>query len=124
MEGFLCGSAGKESACHAADVGSIPGGSDGKESACGVGDERSIPGSGRSSGEGNGNPLQYSCLENPMGRGVWQATVREVTKSRTRLSDFTTVHQIMMIVVEVVEVVVLVMVAATIPMRSDFLFSP
>ena len=59
-----------------------------------------------------------------MGRGVWQATVREVTKSRTRLSDFTTVHQIMMIVVEVVEVVVLVMVAATIPMRSNFLFSP
>ena len=75
-------------------------------------------------GKGNGYPLQYSCLENPMGRGVWQATVREVTKSRTRLSDFTTVHQIMMIVVEVVEVVVLVMVAATIPMRSDFLFSP
>ena len=59
-----------------------------------------------------------------MGRGVWQATVHGVTKSRTRLSDFTTVHQIMMIVVEVVEVVVLVMVAATILMRSDFLFFP
>ena len=44
-----------------------PGGSDGKESACSVGDLGSIPESGRSSGEGNGNPLQYSCLENPMG---------------------------------------------------------
>ena len=45
--------------------------------------QRSIPGSGRSPGEGNGNPLQYSCLENPMGRGAWQATVHEVAKSRT-----------------------------------------
>ena len=42
-----------------------------------------IPGSGRSYGEGTGNPLQYSCLENPMDRGTWQATVHEVTKSRT-----------------------------------------
>ena len=42
-----------------------------------------------SPGEGNGNPLQYSCLENPMDRGAWQATVHRVTKSRTRLSDFT-----------------------------------
>ena len=67
----------------------FPGGSDGKESACGAGDERSIPGSGRSSGEGNGNPLQYSCLENPMGGGAWQATVHGVTKSWTQLSDFT-----------------------------------
>ena len=49
----------------------------------------SIPGSGRSSGEGNGNPLQYSCLENPMDRGAWWATVHGVSKSRTRLSDFT-----------------------------------
>ena len=40
-------------------------------------------------GEGNGNPLQYSCLENPMGRGAWWAAVHEVAKSRTRLSDFT-----------------------------------
>jgi len=48
-----------------------------------------IPGSGRSSGEGNGNPLQYSCLENPMDRGAWWATVHGVTKSWTRLSDFT-----------------------------------
>ena len=49
----------------------------------------SIPGSGRYPGEGNGNPLQYSCLENPMDGGAWEATVHEVEKSRTRLSDFT-----------------------------------
>ena len=67
----------------------FPGGSDGKESACSVGDLGSIPGSGRSPGEGNGNPLQYPCLENPMDRGAWQATVHGVPKSRTRLSDFT-----------------------------------
>ena len=48
----------------------------------------SIPGSGRSPGEGNGNPLQYSCLENPMGRGAWGATVHGVAKSRTRLSTW------------------------------------
>ena len=48
-------------------------------------DAGSIPGSGRSPGEGNGNPLQYSCLENPMDRGAWRATVRGVTKSQTRL---------------------------------------
>ena len=46
-------------------------------------DSGSIPGSGRSLGEGNGNPLQYSCLENPMDRGVWQATVHKVIKSQT-----------------------------------------
>ena len=44
----------------------------------------SIPGSGRSPGEGNGNPLQYSCLENPMDRGAWRATVHGITKSRTQ----------------------------------------
>ena len=49
----------------------FPGGSDGKESACNAGDLGSIPGSGRSPGEGNGNPLQYSCLENPMEGGAW-----------------------------------------------------
>jgi len=49
----------------------FPGGSDGKESACTAGDLGSIPGLGRSPGEGNGNPLQYSCLKNPMDRGVW-----------------------------------------------------
>ena len=67
----------------------FPGGSDSKESACNEGDPGSIPGSGRSPGEGNGNPLQYSCLENPMDRGAWWATVHGVAKSRTRLSNFT-----------------------------------
>ena len=57
--------------------------------ACNVGDPGSIPGSGRSPGEGNGNPLQDSCLENPMDRGAWWATVHGVAKSRTQLSDFT-----------------------------------
>ena len=65
-----------------------PGGSEVKESACNAGDLGSIPGSGRSSGEGNGNPLQYSCLENPMDGEAWWAIVHGVTKSRTRLSDF------------------------------------
>jgi len=50
-------------------------------------DAGSIPGSGRSPGEGNGNPLRYSCLENSMDRGAWWATVHEVAKSWTRLSD-------------------------------------
>ena len=68
------------------------GGLDGKESACNAGDTGSIPGSGRSPGEENGNPLQYSCLENPMGRGVWQATVLGVAKSWTQLSDHTHTH--------------------------------
>ena len=67
----------------------FPGGSDGKVSAYNAGDPGSIPGSGRSPGEGNGNPLQYSCLENPMDRGAWLATVHGVAKSQTRLSDFT-----------------------------------
>ena len=65
----------------------FPGGSDSKMSAYDVGDQGSIPGLGRSPGEGNGNPLQYSCLENPMGGGTWQATVRGAAKSQTRLSD-------------------------------------
>ena len=54
-----------------------------------AGDLGSNPGSGRSPGEGNGNPLQYSCLENPMDRGAWWAAVHGVSKSRIRLSDFT-----------------------------------
>ena len=53
----------------------------------------SIPGSGRSSGERNGNPLQYSCLENPTDREVWWATVHGIAKSRTRLSDFTSLRK-------------------------------
>ena len=63
-----------------------------KESACnagGAGDVHSIPGCGRSSGGKHGNPLQHSPLENPMDRGAWWAIVHRVTKSRTRLSDFT-----------------------------------
>ena len=54
-----------------------------KESACSAVSLGSIPGSGRSPGEGNGNPLQYSCLENPMDRGAWRATVYGVTESDT-----------------------------------------
>ena len=65
----------------------FPGGSDGKESACNVGNLGSIPGSGRSPGEGHSNPLQYSCLENPMERGAWRATVQGAAKSQTRLSN-------------------------------------
>ena len=61
----------------------FPGSSDGKASAYNAGDPGSIPGSGRSPGEGNGNPLQCSCLENPMDRGAWWATVQGLTKSRT-----------------------------------------
>ena len=67
----------------------FPGGSDGKASACNSGDPGSIPELGRSPGEGNGNPLQYSCLEKSMDRGALQATVHWVAKSQTRLSDFT-----------------------------------
>ena len=58
-------------------------------SACSAGDPGWIPGWGRSPGEGNGNPLQYSCLKKPMDGGTWRATVHGVAKSRTRLSDFT-----------------------------------
>ena len=61
----------------------FPGGSDGKESACNAGDPGLVPRSGRSPGVGNGNPLQYSCLENPMDRGARQATVHGITKSWT-----------------------------------------
>ena len=64
---------------------SFPGSSDSKDSACNSGDLRSIPGLERSPGEGNGNPLQYSCLENSMDRGAWQATVHRVAK--TQLSN-------------------------------------
>ena len=71
---------------------SYAGGSDGKVSAYNAGDPGSIPGSGRSPGEGNGNPLKYSCLENRMDRGAWWATVHGVAKSRTQLSDFTHTH--------------------------------
>ena len=67
----------------------FPGGSEVKASACNAGDLGSIPELERSPGEGNGNPLQYSCLENPMDGEAWWATVHGVAKSQTRLSDFT-----------------------------------
>ena len=67
----------------------LPWCSDGKASVHNVGDPGLIPGSGRSSGEGYGNPLQYSCLENSMDGGGWWATVHGVANSRTQLSDFT-----------------------------------
>ena len=61
----------------------FPGGSDGRESAHNAGDPVLIPGLGRCPGQGNGNPLQYSCLENSMDRGAWRATVHGVVKSQT-----------------------------------------
>ena len=70
------------------------GGSDSKASAYNAGDPGSILGLGRSPGEGKGNPLQHSCLENPMDGGAWWATVHGVAKSRTQLSDFTSLCQI------------------------------
>ena len=66
----------------------FPGGSDCEESTCNAGDANLIPGWGRSPGEGNGNPLQYSCLENSIDRGAWWATVHGVTKRWTQLNDF------------------------------------
>ena len=65
----------------------FPGGSYSKESSCNSGDSGSIFGLGRSPGEGNGYPLQYSCLENSMHRGAWRATVHRVAKSQTQLSN-------------------------------------
>ena len=68
----------------------FPGASDCKESTCNAGDSDSIPGSGRSPGEGNGYPLQYSCLQNPTDRGTWRATVHWVAESWTRLKGLST----------------------------------
>ena len=68
---------------------SFPGGSDSKESIFNAEDLGSIPGCGRSLGEGHGNPLQYSCLENPMDRGAWQATVHVVTKESDMTEQLT-----------------------------------
>ena len=73
------------SSCH---VLGFPGGSDSKASACNAGNPGSIPGSGRSPGEGNGNPPQCSCLENPMDGGIWWAIVHGVAKSWTQLNNF------------------------------------
>ena len=67
----------------------FPGGSESKAKVCNAGDPDLIPGSGRSPGEGNGSPLQYSCLKNPMDGGAWWVTVHGSATSQTRLSDFT-----------------------------------
>ena len=73
--------------CGGSDGKEFPGGSDTKESTCNSGDPGLIPGLGRSTGEGNGNTLQYPFLGNPMNRGALWAIVHVVAKSRTRLSD-------------------------------------
>ena len=73
---FPCGAGGKEPACRGGDVS----------------DQGSIPGSGRSPGGGHGNPLRYSCLENPMHRGAWRATVHGVAASRTQLHSWAHTH--------------------------------
>ena len=65
----------------------FPGGLDGKEYPCNVGDPSSIPGSGRSLGGGNGNPVQYSCLEFSIDEDAWWATIDGVTKSQTELCE-------------------------------------
>ena len=81
--------------CNPVDYGMVfPHSSVGKESACNAGDLGSIPGSGRSPGEGNGNPLQYSCLEKSMDRGAWQATVHGFAKSQTWLSMHACINDI------------------------------
>ena len=72
-----------EPLCLSTQSKDFAGGSDGKASDYNAGDLGSIPGLGRSPGEGNGNPLQYSCLENIMDGGAWQATIHGVTKSQT-----------------------------------------
>ena len=77
----------------------FPGGSESKESACSTGDLGSVPGLGRSSGEGNGNPLQYSGPENSMDRGAWRAIVHEVPKNdMTEQLTLTIVIWLMMII--------------------------
>ena len=87
--GFMCISCATDmrSGVRYAGLEGTSGGSDSKEPASNAGDAGSILGSGRSPGKGNGNPLQYPCLENPMDRGAWWATVHGVAKSRTQLSD-------------------------------------
>ena len=75
--------------------GGFPDDSNGKESACNAGDLGLIPESGRSPGEGNGNPLQHSCVEDPMDRGAWWATVHSVAESdTTKILMHTHIHQV------------------------------
>ena len=80
--------------CHVCEALGREDGSEVKAFARNAGDLGFIPGLGRSSGGGNGNPLQNSCLENPMDRGAWWATVHGVAKSRIGLSDFTSTSYI------------------------------
>ena len=90
---YVCVSRRGDNSCSQVVGLDFPAGSDGKASPYNVRDPGLIPGLGRSSGEGNGNPLQYSCLENPMDGGAWQATVHGVAKSQTRLSHFISLQQ-------------------------------
>ena len=93
--GIMRGTKGEErelQGCILKGLPLLPCGSSGKASACNAGDPGLISGSGRSPGEGNGIPIQYSCLEDSMDRGAWWATVHGVVKSRTRLSDLTTFY--------------------------------
>ena len=69
------------------NIQGFPGGSNDKEASCSAGDPGLIPESGRFPGDGNGYPVQYSGLENPINRGAWRATVHEVTRHETQLSD-------------------------------------
>ena len=77
---------------------SSPGGSTGKESACNAGDLGSIPGLRRSPGEGNGNPLQDSCLENSMNRGAWLATVHGVAKRHDQAANILKRHFVVVLI--------------------------
>ena len=78
---------GSQELSEGGSLGLPPSGSHGKNPACNAGDLGSIPGSGRSLRGGQGNPLQYSCLGNPMGRAVWWPTIHGVTKIQPRLSN-------------------------------------
>ena len=88
---FACGTSGKELACRCKrsrrlrNIMGFPSDSDGEESASNAGDLGSVSGSGSSNGGGNGDPLQYSCLENSMDRGPWWTTIHGVTKTQTQL---------------------------------------
>ena len=84
-----CSSWGHRTGHNLMTMEGFPGGSDGKDSACNAGDLTATARSERFCGEGNGNPLQYTCLENSRDRGAWRATVHGAAKSWTRLSDFT-----------------------------------
>ena len=85
--GSVASQAAPENSPQLGSILGFPGGSDGKEPTCNAGDPGSIPGLGRPPEGGHGNPLQYSCLENPKDRGAWRATLHGVAKSQTQLSN-------------------------------------